>query len=280
VSNIIRALAVLASTLAAQAHAQDAGCSAAVPLDLSGPRPVVTLTTRTGVEARALFDTGAMATVIDVAQAERLGLAREGPLGPPFAGHGEGYSSSIRGMRIGAITLPDGPVSVLPSLLPQFAGVLSPQTFAGSLVRLDLAAATLTICPVSLADSLGAATPYVAGPFALPAIPIVAGGATIAAHIDTGSPMALAFPMRFAATLPLAGPPAPAGRARSHIGEHVLSRARIQGSVRVGPLTLENPEVHFTDAVPGPNVGGALLRRMVIVIDPAGRRSWALAARE
>lgn len=262
-----------------QAHAQDStGCSAPIPLDLSGPRPVVTMTTSTGIEARALFDTGAMGTVIEMQQAERLGLAREGPLRPPFAGHGEGYQSSIRGMRIGSLPLPDGPVSVLTTLLPQFAGVLSPQTFAGRLVRLDLAAATLAICPAAFAQALGEPTPYMSGAFALPAMPVTVGGRSIQAHIDTGSPMDLAFPMRFAETLPLAAPPVAAGRARSHIGEHPVFRARIDGVVRVGPVRLENPEVRFTDAIPMPNVGGALLRQLVITIDSAGRRSWTQRA--
>ena len=253
-------------------------CTAPIPIDLTGPRPVVSLTTSTGVEAQALFDTGAMGTIVEMGHAERLGLTREGPLRPPFAGHGEGYQSSISGMRIGDLPLPDGPVSVLVGLLPQFAAVLSPQTFAGRLVLLDLAGATLSLCPAALAHSLGEATPYLSGPFALPAMPILVGGQSIPAHIDTGSPMDLAFPMRFAESLPLAGPLVPAGRARSHMGEHPVFRARLNGTVRVGPLTLQNPEVRFTDVIPNPNVGGALLRRMVITIDAAGRRSWTRAA--
>lgn len=272
-------LAGLAAAAATPAFAQQAdACTAPVPIDLSGPRPVVTLTTRTGVEAQAIFDTGAMGTIVETRHAERLGLRREGPLAPPFAGHGEGYQSSFVGMRLGSLPLPDGPVSVLATMLPEFVAVLSPQTFAGRLVRLDLAAATLALCPGALADRLGEATPYVSGPFALPAIPIAVGGQAIAAHIDTGSPMELAFPMRFAETLPLAGPLEPAGRARSHMGEHPVFRARIAGTMRVGPLALENAEVRFTDVIPMPNVGGALLRRMVITIDAAGRRSWAQAA--
>lgn len=278
--NSLWVVMVLTSALATPAQAQHgAGCSPPIPLDLTGPRPVVTLTTAAGVEARALFDTGAMGTVVEMQQAERLGLRREGPLGQPFVGHGDGYQSSIRGMRMGTIPLPDGPVSVLTTMLPQFAAVLSPQTFAGRLVRLDLAAATLAICPATLAHTLGPATPYISGAFALPAIPVVVGGQTIPAHIDTGSPMELAFPMRFAETLPLTGPLVPAGRARSHDGEHPVFRGRINGSVRIGPVMLENPEVRFTDVIPMPNVGGALLRRMVITIDPAGRRSWTQAAR-
>ena len=85
--------------------------------------------------------------------------------------------------------------------------------------------------------------------------------------------------MRFSESLKLAGPLLPAGRARSHQGEYPVFKARIEGRLRVGPLTLEDPEVRFTDVVPMPNVGGALLRKMVITIDSAGRRSWAQPAR-
>ena len=273
-------VAGLITAFATAASAKNAvGCTSPVPLDLTGPRPVVTVTNAAGVEGKALFDTGAMATVVEMQQAERLGLKREGPLRPPFAGHGDGYQSSIHGMRMGDVPVPDGPVAVLTTMLPDFAAVLSPQTFTGRLVRLDFAAATLTICPAALAHGLGEGTPYVSGPFALPAIPLVVGGQKIAAHIDTGSPIELMFPMRFAKTLPLAGPLVSGGKARSHDGEHPIFKSRIKGSVKVGQLTLEDPEIRFSDVVPMPNVGGALLRRMVITIDPAGKRSWAQAAK-
>ncbi|MEO6579982.1 MAG: pepsin/retropepsin-like aspartic protease family protein [Sphingomicrobium sp.] len=261
------------------AHGAAGGCTAPIPLDLSGPRPMVTLTNGAGVETKALFDTGAMGTVVASDQAERLGLTNEGPLGAPFAGHGTGYKSSVHGMRVGGLRLPDGPVAVLPAMIPGIGAVLSPQSFVGRLVRLDLAAGTLALCPASLAHSLGKATPYIPGPFALPGIPLSIGGQAVAALIDTGSPLDLAFPMRFAKTLPLDGPLVAAGKARSHDGEHPVFKARIKGALKVGPVTLSNPEVRFSDVVPEPNVGGALLRRMVITIDAAGKRSWVQAGR-
>ena len=200
------ALSALAVASGAQAKAGD-GCSAPVPLDMSGPRPVLTLTNAAGAEFKAIFDTGAMDSAVDIAQAGKLGVARVGPLQGALSGgtHGDGYQGSFKGMRIGALRLPERPVAVMPTITPYAVAVLSPRLFAGKLVRLDLAAGTLAVCPLALARTLGPATPYTDEQFALPGIAVTMGDQRVLAHIDTGSPMELSFPMSYAKTLPLDG---------------------------------------------------------------------------
>ena len=96
------------------------------------------------------------------------------------------------------------------------------------------------------------------------------------AHIDTGSPGMLMFPTAMASQLPLEAPMQPADRpARFADGTPRNTYvARLRGTVRIGPLTFENPEVRFMDGLQRVNVGMQALRGLTVVIDPAERRSW------
>ena len=269
-------LAFALSTSALAAQAELTGCSDPVALDLSGPRPKLGFTVANGNTGTAIFDTGSRGPIADLPQAKRLGLVDEGPLGPSLGRHGAGaYRSTLRGLTIGRLVLGDVPLAVFPTMLPGVDLVLGPQMFSGRLVELDMGAATLRICETSenLA-ALGEATPYKTGDFPLPAVSLVIGEQRLLANLDTGSPLALTFPMSFAKSLPLADPPVKVGMARGHAGESPVFKARLQGAVRVGPVVLESPEVRFTDVLPGPNVGTGLLQRLVITIDAAGQRSW------
>ena len=252
-----------------------ARCSAPLELEMSGPRPALTITIADGRQFPAIFDTGAMNTSVNIDFAERLGLVNEGPLAPPYDKHSTGYQTSLKGARIGTLELPTRSVPVMPLPLPDKAAVLSPAAFSGQLVRLDLSKGTLQVCSKQ-ALSLPAerAFAYTAKPFELPSIPLSIGDQVLQAHFDTGSPYEIILPLRFAKSIELIEPLQKAGTVRMHSGERPFYAARIKGGVRAGSITLENPKVGFSDLVPWPNVGMGLLRRLVVTIDPENKRSW------
>jgi hypothetical protein len=254
-----------------------------VALDMSGPRPGVMLRIGDGPSLPAIIDTGAMATSINIERAAELGLRNEGPLDPTYAAHfSRGYRSTLRGATLGGIALPDTPVVVLPSITPDKVAVFSPAVFAGRLVRLDLAAGEMRILENTPTNRPpGPALAYSDEEFSLPVVSLEIGDQTIYAHIDTGSPSALSFPVRDAQRFTLVAPLREVGRATGHTGtDFPVYRARISGNVRVGPLVLHEPDALFHDAVPRANVGMALLRRLVITIDPRGRQLWIEARAE
>jgi hypothetical protein len=269
------AMTVLVATPAA------AACQPPIKLDVSGPRPTVEMTTRNGRSGVAVFDTGSMGAIISPELARQLGLAKEGPVGAPFdrLAAANTYSSTLRGLRLAGVPVGDIPVPVVPSPVPGISGILSPQIFRGKLVEVNLGKAQLRLCDRAAGlAALGPGTPYSGGPFPLPAIPVTVGPTKVAAHIDTGSPMALGFPLRFAKQFALASPLKQTGAVQGHNGVHPIYVAKIKGTVQVGPLTLTNPEARFSDVFPMPNVGTALLRQVVLTIDPQGQRSWTRAA--
>lgn len=265
----------LAAACAAQASQGPHGVLV-IPLDLTAPRPAVDLTIGDHAPVKAIFDTGALNTVVNIEEAEALGLKNEGPLQPPFDQHfSTGYQSTLRNTKIGPVELDPLSVPVLPPVIPGFAAVFSPNAFMGQLVTLDLASAELRLQPKTSATvPAGAATPYGDPPLNLPMVPIEVEGATHQAVIDTGAPGTILFPQSFAERLKLSGPLKKIGEARSHFGQKPIYESVIDGVVRIGPLELQNPTVRFSDAAPAVLVGGEIIRQLLVIMDPAEQRVW------
>ncbi len=246
-------------------------------LDMSGPRPVVMLSINGKSPQPAIFDTGAMNTVVNIDNAEDLELHNEGPLMPPFdkAHAREGYQTTLKNASIDGIELPNVSVPVMPLPLPGYVAVISPNVFGGRLVSFNFLKAQLEVSKKNkLTIPKASSYQYSALPFSLPTVPVVVGPNTFNAHLDTGSPVSIIFPMKYSQQLQLDGGMEKIGIARTHMAEHPIYKARIAGAVKVGTIVLENPEVRFTDAVPHVNVGMELLRQMQIILDPEEKRLW------
>jgi hypothetical protein len=87
----------------------------------------------------------------------------------------------------------------------------------------------------------------------------------------------LMIPMAMSGEMPLDGPLADGPPAR--LADSVFRPVRIgriRGTVRVGALTLENPEVRFMEGLDRVNVGMLALRGVTVILDPAERRSWVV----
>ena len=278
----------LASPICAQStSAPSAAELETVRLDLSGPRPIAMLAIGDGAAVPVIFDTGASGNVLDVEFARASGLEDLGgalvrtPAGPPM----QGFRTRLPGARLGGVAIDDVQAVAVP--MPalghlQVRGVFGPGTFAGRLVHLDLSRGELRITARDQGNiPAGTAHPYSgeAGHPGLPGVPVEIGGRTFAGHIDTGQPGTLMFPTEMAAELPLDGPMRPAERS-ARFADGVarnLYDARIRGTVRIGPLVFENPEVKFMDGLRRVNVGVQALRGATVVLDPAERRSWLVA---
>jgi hypothetical protein len=85
------------------------------------------------------------------------------------------------------------------------------------------------------------------------------------------------LPLEIADRIPLKAPLTPAKPARMAGGEHAAYTSRIDGVVRIGPITLVDPDVTFIEQFHYANVGFSLLKDLTIVLDPAEKRSWLLA---
>lgn len=250
-----------------------------IPIDLSGPRPTVSVRIGDSAPEAWVLDTGSGGSVITVDRAHALGLPEQQPvrIGSPAGGTPlEGFLTTVPSMSIGEVTINDVGLAAIPGPPSAHTGVLSPNVFAGRLVEFDFADSVVRIRDASEAPTSGA-TPYVGeGGRALPTLPVTVPGQVLNAYIDTGAVQAVTFPYEMAASLPLAAPPERVGVVRFVDGEHARYRAQVLGQVHVGPLTLRDPTVDFIDGLPFVNVGMEALRQLTITLDPAGQRSWAV----
>ncbi|HYD14004.1 MAG TPA: retropepsin-like aspartic protease [Allosphingosinicella sp.] len=280
-------LAAAASTAAAFLQAPAPGAVETVPLDLTGPRPIAMLQIGSGAPVRVIFDTGASGNVLDADFARAAGLPDDGParVGTPAGGEPMiGFRTHLDG-RLGnavlggvrAVALPMGAMQQL-----NVRGVFGPSTFSGRLVFLDLARGEIRVAPKTPATiPSGQAHPYSEmGPRSLPGIEVEIGGRSHHAHLDTGQPGMLMMPMTMSTDMPLDGALTDGPPARLADGvPRVVKIGRIRGTVRVGTLVLENPEVRFMEGLNRVNVGMLALRGSTIVFDPAERRTWLIPPR-
>ncbi len=280
-------LAAAASTAAAFLQAPAPAAVETVPLDLSGPRPIAMLQVGSSEAVRVIFDTGASGNVLDVDFARAAGLPDDGPAqvgtpagGPPMIG----FRTRLDG-RLGHATLAGTRAVALPMAALQrlnVRGVFGPSTFAGRLVFLDLGRGEVRVTPKTPATiPAGEAHPYSEmGPRSLPGVAVEIAGRSHHAHIDTGQPGMLMMPMTMSTEIPLDGALTDGPPARLADGvPRAVKIGRIRGTVRVGTLVLQNPEVRFMEGLNRVNVGMLALRGATIVLDPAERRSWLIPPR-
>lgn len=287
-ARIAAAFAVLlpaALAAPAQTHSSAATAVETIPLDMSGPRPIAQLEIGSGAPVPVIFDTGASGNVMDMDYARSIGLPDDGPAAvhTPTGTPMQGFRTRIAQGRLGNAALNDVRAVALPMPATRalsVQGVFGPGTFSGRLVHLDLARGEIRVT-ARTPDLIpaGPASPYTGGDGrrpGLPGISVEIAGRTFDAHIDTGHPGVLMMPLAMARQVPLDGELRQAARpARFADGvPRPLFEGRIRGIVRIGPLTLENPEVRFMDGLQHVNVGVQALRGLTVVIDPAERRSW------
>jgi hypothetical protein len=280
-------LVAAGAATAAFLQAPQPGPVETVPLDLSGPRPIAMLTIGTGEAVRVIFDTGASGNVLDADFARGAGLPEDGPaqVGTPAGGTPIiGFRTRIEGGRLGNATLAGVRAVALPMPALQrlnVRGVFGPGTFAGRLVFLDLARGEIRVTPKTAANlPAGPSHPYSdMGMRSLPGVAVQIGGRSYDGHIDTGQPGMLMMPMPMATSgeIPLGGPLTDGPPAHLADGApRAVKIGRIRGTVRVGTLVLENPEVRFMEGLNRVNVGMLALRGATIVFDPAERRTWLI----
>jgi hypothetical protein len=280
---ILDRLAVAAAVLATSASAWAADAPV-IPLDVTGPRPTAQLAVSTHPPVTVIFDTGAGGTVLLPAFAAKLSLPNNGPVGvgsPAGGAPRQGYLTTIASGRLGDAPITNARAVVVDLGLPLegISGVVSPNVFAGSLVRFELKRSRVIVMPKT-PDALptAQASPYGGGGHPLPSVTIDVAGITLEAHLDTGNGRGLALPFELTKQLKLKTPLTPVKEVRMVSSSHKAYTAEISGTVRIGPLTLTDPPAIFVEGVPQANVGFAVLKDLTIVLDPAERRSWLLPA--
>ncbi|HST37581.1 MAG TPA: retropepsin-like aspartic protease [Allosphingosinicella sp.] len=252
----------------------------AFPIYMSGNRALAMI--RIGaMPIPVVFDTGTTSNALDREFVEAIRLRQLGASSVLDGWTGTSFpavSVSLAGATINGLALGDATADAYEYAGEDAAGLIGPNLFLGSLVYLELGWNRVRLRDKRVSDApAGPGTPYL-GPQddSLPAVDIeLPGGVTARAIMDSGATHPLSLPLAMADRLPLEASPRVTGRAMSVSGESPVYGARLRGTVRIGPVTLVNPDIRFVGRETV--VGLRILRQLIVVLDPEARRSWVLA---
>jgi hypothetical protein len=265
--------------------------TAVIPLDMTAPRPTAQLRIGDAAPVTAIFDTGAAASVLRLEYARRIDspeqgqAAAHGPGGTPI----QGFRTTMRDGVLGDAAFDDAMAVALdiPLPLPGVDAIISPGVFSGRYVRFDFPHGVAHVLPRTAQHRpVGEGTPYTGESthgrvMSVPGVDVhLPNVGEITAILDTGSARGLLLPLDLAERLPLSGELTPIDPVRMVGIEHAAFSGRINGVVRIGELSINNPEVRFADGVEQAIVGMEILRNADVVLDPEMRRAWVFAPRD
>jgi hypothetical protein len=256
---------VFAVGLSAQGTPDAAGAIATVPMSDFGGRPVVEVSINGGGPYRLILDTGASITNVNpewIAGVQGMTTIKEFGLG----------SFTARDVRVVSRATLLGNV---PADFPK--GVLSALAFPGYLLTLDFPGKIVSIRKGALPAADGKRVFEYPASEILPMAPISIAGRIYNIHVDSGAGGGIMLPLKYQTVVPLAGPVAPAGTARTIAGQFDVFAAPITVPVKLGEFALDVTSVRFSDLRPGPmpgigNFGAAVLKAFKVTVDSANRR--------
>jgi predicted aspartyl protease len=242
----------------------------------SSERVLVMMRVAHGDLVPMVFDTGSDGATIDRSIARRLQLKKIGTVQEIDGTTGKQRvlpQVALRNVTLGGVQVDTIGAASVDYDRDDAMGIISSEMFTNSLLYLDLANNRAVLAPRSSTPApAGEATKYVAG---IPSTHIeMPDGSTLPAHFDTGFNGALSLPISLMSKVPLVEPARVVGRFASINTEGPVYGGRIKGIVKIGPVTLENPEVTFLGELA--NIGLPIIRRVTLVIDAATDRNWVL----
>lgn len=248
-----------------------------IPLYQSDNRVLVMMQLGAGELLPMVFDTGSDGHSIDNTVVERDRLERVGDVISVDGTTGNEQHLALVALHdvsLGKLAVGTIEAAAVDYDRTDAMGIITPEMFTGSLVVLELSRNRVRLMPkASTTPPSAPAVPYVG---AIPTIDIVMpDGSTLPAHFDTGYNAPLSLPLDMMDKVPLMAPPAVIGRFKSINTEGDVYGGRIRGTIRIGSVTLENPEVGFLGEIA--NIGLPVIRQITLVIDPEADRSWTLA---
>jgi predicted aspartyl protease len=248
-----------------------------ITLYQSAERVLVMMQIADGDLLPMVFDTGSDGATIDHTLARRLRLKKIGQVQEIDGTTGKERllpMVSLRGVTLGGLKVGSIEAASVDYDRNDAMGIVSSEMFTDSLLYLDLSNNRALLVPRSARPAPAvSATQYVSG---IPSIHIVMpDGSTLPAHFDTGFNGALSLPVSMMDKVPLYKPAKIVGRFKSINTEGSVYGGRVKGKIKIGPVTLDNPNVTFLGDLA--NIGLPIIRQVTLVIDAAADQNWVLA---
>lgn len=151
-------------------------------------------------------------------------------------------------------------------------GILSRRVFASCLLTIDYGKRRLIVQRGELPEPDGKTVFGWRAAEIHPTVPIRLGELTLRAHIDSGNPSDVLLHTSHEARLPPVLGRVIRRQAQTANGEFELRRMRLDATLRIGDLAFRRPRIGISEAIVHPNIGGSILRRLVITLDQRNRR--------
>ncbi|NNF60584.1 MAG: PDZ domain-containing protein [Gammaproteobacteria bacterium] len=254
-------------------HLYYAGNSVRLSTNLDGQHAFVSSHVGSEGPFNFIVDTGAGVNVIDREIAEGAGMQKIGEK-EVLSGGVEPVTADIvviPSVTIDGLTIKDAEFLIMElnaMSLGQLQGVVGMDLFRETLITFDPANDRIVISHDELtADHAGviAYNPDAQSGFQFQ-IDVV--GQPVMMHLDTGAPSTFTFPLAMSATIPLQDGMQQGPAAQLVGGQRSIQLATVDGVIKLGDISFENPAVAFIDpSTPHGNIGNAVLGDLVLSID-------------
>ena len=245
------------------------GSCAALPLDVSGPIPVVEVMVNGKGPYRFGIDTGAQGMGrISNELATQLGLKVSGEARTPAPGGTMATRNIYHAdkLGVGGITFADVDLVTMPELpgrTPTWSGILGIDLFRKLTLTLDYGRGAIKLSHDPVTDGVGANFDH-----GVPSIPLKIGDREITVDLDSGNGAAPLFVSEaIAKSVPQSGPAVVRGKARTSFGEFSIMEAPITVPVTVGGSALSVKSIGWPSARGDGNLGSHGLAGMQLSVD-------------
>jgi CubicO group peptidase (beta-lactamase class C family) len=150
-------------------------------------------------------------------------------------------------------------------------GVIGLSLFAGLTATLDYPRQQLRLGRQPVAQAAPHVVPFTVE-HGIPVIEVDAGGVSLKADVDTGSPAVLTVPSSWSTKLTFTGAPRVVGKARTVSNEFEVRGADLAGELRVAGFAQRSPRIDLVDLFPVANLGSRFLQEYAVTFDLPNRR--------
>ena len=152
-------------------------------------------------------------------------------------------------------------------------GIVGWPVFEDCLLTIDRAGKQVRIESGELPEPDGSqVVSFVRDEFGAITLPIDVAGVTVEAHLDSGNARSVSLPRSLRERVPIVAGTEQKGRGMRASGPVEFTTARLDGSIRIGGITMESPEVRFDEKMKTANLGATFLDQCVLTIDLKNRR--------
>ena len=220
-----------------------------------------------------IVDTGSPVNVIDREIAESMGLK--------MIGEKEVLSGGVEPLIAHIVVIPkvivDGltienaeflTMELNTLSLGQLQGVLGMALFRESLITFDPGNDRIVVSQAELTAGDAGVVAYDKDSESGFRIDADVVGQSVTMNLDTGAPSEFTFPLALSTKIPLQGALREGPVAQLVGGQRSIRLGTVDGNIKLGAITFENPQVGFIDpSTTHGNIGNAVLRDLVLSID-------------